>query len=96
MTDILADIDDTLADWNGSKDSMRWRPTPVAPTAEQYEQVAEAFRSAIIPAYQRLAVQVTLMWEALKPLVALMAEPRPSALDTRYQQRQRNRRKRRR
>ena len=26
MTDILADIDDTLADWNGSKDSMRWRP----------------------------------------------------------------------
>lgn len=26
MSDILADIDDTLADWNGSADSMRWRP----------------------------------------------------------------------
>jgi hypothetical protein len=26
MTDILADIDDTLADWHGSADSMRWRP----------------------------------------------------------------------
>lgn len=26
MSDILADIDDTLADWNGSRDSMHWTP----------------------------------------------------------------------
>jgi hypothetical protein len=26
VTDILASIDDTLADWHGSADSMRWRP----------------------------------------------------------------------
>lgn len=26
MTDILASIDDTLADWHGSADAMRWRP----------------------------------------------------------------------
>jgi hypothetical protein len=28
MTDILADIDDTLAEWHGSADAMRWRPEP--------------------------------------------------------------------
>ena len=28
MTDILAEIDDTLADWHGSADAMRWRPEP--------------------------------------------------------------------
>lgn len=26
MSDILAEIDDTLANWRGSKDSMRWTP----------------------------------------------------------------------
>lgn len=26
--DILADIDDTLTDWNGSADSARWRGEP--------------------------------------------------------------------
>lgn len=26
MSDILSEIDDTLADWHGSADSMHWRP----------------------------------------------------------------------
>lgn len=96
MTSILADIDDTLADWHGSKDSMRWRPERSEPTAEQFEQVAASIRAAIVPAFQRLAVQVTLLYEAVKPLLAIMVEPRPSALDARYRQRQKNRRRRRR
>lgn len=61
MSDILADIDDTLADWNGSADSMRWRPDGsgaeprvfTAPEAGWYQfgralQSAFEFRPAMV------------------------------------------------
>jgi uncharacterized protein Yka (UPF0111/DUF47 family) len=94
VTDILASIDDTLADWHGSADSMRWRPEP---TPEQARQVFVEFAATITPAFRQLTEQVTAAWQGMQPLLALFDEiqaGRPSALDARYRQRQRNRRKR--
>lgn len=92
---ILDEIDETLTDWRGSKDAMRWTPPAPQPTAEQLASVVEMFRAAIVPAFQQLARQVNAAFASMAPLIALLAEPRPSALDARYRQRQRNRRKRR-
>ena len=37
MPDILAEIDDTLADWHGSADSARWQPQPPFPSLLPHE-----------------------------------------------------------
>ena len=143
MSDILAEIDDTLTDWRGSKDSMRWRPDGVVdedvfaappPTRDAMERL----RQQIIDAHQaafplqrkwRLVPEVwphrdyvldlhrvslvpgMVVWvdgvdeaELLRviegpPFGPWRVRPltgRPSRLDARYRQRQKNRRKRRR
>lgn len=96
MTDILADIDDTLADWRGSVDSMRWQPDP---TPEQVRQMFTEFTAQAAASFRQLAEQVTTTWQGIQPLLVLFDEiqaRRPSALDARYRQRQKNRRRRKR
>lgn len=95
MTDILAAIDGTLADWRGSADSMRWRPEP---TPEQARQVLVEFTAITTDAFRQLAERVTAAWQGMQPLLATFDEiqaGRPSALDARYHLRQRNRRRKR-
>ncbi len=106
MTDILTAIDDTLAEWHGSADSMRWRPEPTPeqaePTPEQARQARQALAqmaSIVVPAFRTLCEQVTAAWQGMQPLLVIFDEiqaARPSALDARYHQRQRNRRRRKR
>lgn len=40
VPDILADIDDTLADWGGSMDAMRWRPDGGAEAPDPVERAS--------------------------------------------------------
>lgn len=104
MTDILAAIDDTLADWHGSADSMQWRPEGEA-DEEVCHFTFEADISRFVAAMTR--VQSSILWlgnnmattltatQGCFVLTADQPDPRPSVLDARYHQRQRNRRNRR-
>ena len=99
MTDILTAIDDTLAEWHGSADSMRWRPEPTPEQARQARQALAQIASIVVPAFRTLCEQVTAAWQGMQPLLFIFDEiqaARPSALDARYHQRQRNRRRRKR
>lgn len=68
VTDILADIDGTLADWHGSKDSMRWRPDGdadeprvfTAPVAGVYEFEMGALRLPAISWRDRSGAEITM------------------------------------
>lgn len=52
-TDILADIDDTLAEWHVSADSMRWRPegpdTPVSGSLPALSDILSTFSANTEP-----------------------------------------------
>jgi hypothetical protein len=92
VTGILDQIDDTLADWRGSIDAMRWKPEPdVAELTAQFNACAKVMQSH----FRQMAVAVRTAFESLKPVLSILAEPRPSAFDARYRQRQINRRRRR-
>lgn len=109
MSDILADIDDTLADWHGSRDSMHWRPgllpTDREPTPEEIQAAIERVNAAMVPVIRTWTAQFAAMAKIFNATVMPMARalglipapaPRPSRLDARYRQRQKNRVKRRR
>jgi hypothetical protein len=93
-------VTDVLEDWRGSQDAMRWKP---GPTAEEAQAALEHLTRTMRPVIASFNAQFLAMARALAPLARQMAaiqralaEPVPSALDARYHQRQRNRRKRRR
>lgn len=108
MTDILANIDDTLADWHGSADSMRWRPEdgakPETPAPAQRPQPSDvivtltADTGPVTQQFQAIADYLSrLLPDGLRFTWGtdnLETRPRRSFLDARYHQRQRNRRKR--
>lgn len=107
MSDILSEIDDTLADWHGSADSMRWTPGPVPvgrqPTPEEVRAAIENFNTAMAPVARAMTAQfaaisraVNEIWLPTARALGLLPPPPPrrSLLDARYRQRQKNRRKR--
>lgn len=117
MSDILSEIDDTLADWHGSADSMHWRPVPqqgtnqdgspitfvCSPSPDEARAILDRMTATMAPVVrtmtETLIPAIKHMNETLLPLARALGylppEPRkPSKLDARYRQRQKNRRKR--
>lgn len=94
---ILNEIDDVLTDWNGSADSMEWRPDGASELRVTFDVDTSAITAALARAAEAVAWLGTATAAALgatKEMFALTAEqpePRPPALDARYHRRYRNR-----
>ena len=102
MSDILDSLADTVADWHGSADSMRWKP---GPTPEQARAALEHMAATMAPVVRAMTAQFEAISRSLNETLLPMARalgllpPLPqkrALLDSRYHQRQKNRRKRRR
>lgn len=103
MSGILDQIDDTLGDWNGSVDAMRWRPVSDAPSPVSFRITIDTERlMASLTGVREAFTQITSQLAAAAPAMASAAAmlgkafpsqpvPRPSALDARYHRRYRNR-----
>lgn len=121
MSNILDQIDNTLDDWHGSSDAMRWTPNAEQEKAERWRGVsplhytgvglatreevvaqtsAAMTRMAVqmVPVFRRFNEQLAEAFTRMAPLIIAMQAPapesRPSVLDARYHQRQKNRRRR--
>jgi hypothetical protein len=101
VTGILDTIDDTLDDWRGSRDCMRWTPEPditVTLTADTSHWVAAMARlqgavEVIVDSACTMKPVFEAVGRAFDAVAPYLAEPRPSALNAKYHLRQRNRRR---
>lgn len=76
---LLDDMDDVITDWDGSRDAMRWRPTPEKP--DQLPDM-EGMRSAVAVLGEAFQRHLPALREVFRSLAEWAASPATQDLIT--------------